>query len=68
MPPKTLAGFAKVELAPGQSKTVTVHVPARPFAYWSTAKKAWVRIPGARPVLVGASSRDIRLTGRGAPG
>jgi beta-glucosidase len=63
MPPKALAGFDKIELAPGQAKTVTIHVPGRQFAYWSVERKAWVAADSVRPVYVGASSRDIRLSG-----
>ena len=63
MPPKTLAGFTRVELAPGKAERVRVHVPDRQFAYWSVEERNWSKPAGARPIYVGASSRDIRLTG-----
>lgn len=63
MPPKSLAGFARVELAPGKSERLRVHVPKRQFEYWSVEERNWVRPAGSRPVYVGASSRDVRLTG-----
>jgi beta-glucosidase len=63
MPPKSLAGFTRVELAPGKAERVRVHVPDRQFAYWSIEERNWTRPAGPRPIYVGASSRDIRLTG-----
>lgn len=67
--PKSLAGFERVELAPGEARTVTVHVDRRQLSYWSAAAKRWTFAGGKRPVYVGSSSRDIRLTGsvRSAP-
>jgi len=60
---KALAGFARVSLAPGATQAVTLHLPARRFEYWSEAAQDWRRAPGARAVLVGAASDDIRLDG-----
>jgi beta-glucosidase len=62
-PEKELKGFEKVFLKPGESKTVTLALPADAFKYYSEAKKQWVLEPGKFDVLVGSSSRDIRLTG-----
>jgi beta-glucosidase len=59
-PPKNLRGFAKVTLTPGQTQRVTVALDQRSFQYWSGA---WTTATGASQILVGASSRDIRLTG-----
>ena len=61
--PKSLAGFQRIELEPGKSTSVKIHVDARGLSYWSTDKHDWVEPPDARPVYVGASSRDIRLQG-----
>lgn len=60
-PPQRLSGFQRVHLAPGEARRITVTVPARQFQYWSEPEQRWVRQGGARPVMVGASSRDIRL-------
>ena len=59
---KSLAGFRRIELAAGESRDVTVHVDGRALSYWSETTHGWRRAPGIRPVLVGSSSRDIRLS------
>jgi beta-glucosidase len=53
-----------VTLAPGETKTVSVALNPRSFAYYSTEKHGWVAEAGAFQILVGASSRDIRLEGK----
>jgi len=63
MAPKSLAGFARVDLAPGKSERVRVQVPDRQLAYWSVEDRNWIKPEGPRPIYVGASSRDVRLTG-----
>jgi len=60
-PVHELKGFARVELAPGQSKTVQFNINRAALSYWSPDKKEWTAAPGAFEVEVGASSRDIRL-------
>ena len=62
-PEKELKGFQKVFLQPGETKTVTLTLPAEAFQYYSESQKKWVLEPGKFGVLVGSSSRDIRLTG-----
>jgi len=60
---RSLAGFERVRLAPGQRSTVRIHLPLRQLQYWNSGAHAW-RLPASpRPVYVGASSRDLRLTG-----
>lgn len=62
-PAKELRGFVKVALQPGEKKRVTIPLRSRAFASYSPERKAWVSQKGAYTILVGASSRDIRLTG-----
>ena len=61
-PEKELKGFQKVFLKPGETKTVTLTLDQNAFQYYDEVKKQWVLEPGKFDVLVGASSRDIRLT------
>lgn len=63
MVPKSLAGFERVELKPGRSAKLRIAVPRRALSYWSTGSHGWIVAEGERPVLVGSSSRDIRLKG-----
>jgi beta-glucosidase len=58
---KALAAYARVSLASGQSKTVTLHVPLRQLQYWTDAS-GWVTATGDRPVVVGDSERSTQLT------
>jgi len=61
-PDKELKGFSKVALAPGETKTVSLDLNPRSFAYYSPEKHAWVVEPGPFGIQVGSSSRDIRLS------
>lgn len=58
---KELRGFAKVALEPGQTKTVSMTLDQRSFAYYETRLQDWYTPGGAYQILVGGSSRDIRL-------
>lgn len=58
-PARELRGFARVELEPGESKTVEFTLDDRSFAVWSDG--GWKVPAGRYGVLVGASSADIRL-------
>ncbi len=59
---KALKGFVKVELGAGESKTVSVKLDKRSFAFYNTCISDWSVESGEFEVLVGASSRDIRLS------
>jgi len=61
-PPKELKGFAKVELQPGETKTLTVSLDFRAFAYYHPAYRQWITEDGEFDILIGASSTDIRYT------
>ena len=61
-PPHQLAGFAKVNLRPGQTGQVTIHVAARAFAHWDTATGKWVVPDGTYRLYAGTSSADLPLS------
>jgi beta-glucosidase len=63
-PPKELKGFAKVVLAPGQTRRVTVPLDLRSLAYYDVTRSEWRADAGAYEILVGASSADIALRGQ----
>jgi beta-glucosidase len=60
---KGLAAFERISLLPSETKRVTLHIDPRELSYWSVVKHDWALLLGNRPVYVGSSSRDIRLTG-----
>ncbi len=60
-PEKELKGFTKVSLKPGQTKQVSFKLDDRAFSYYNTAINDWHIESGDFNILVGASSRDIRL-------
>ena len=58
-PEKELKGFERVKLEPGESKRVSFTMNERSFAVW---QDGWVIPQGLYTVMIGASSRDIRLS------
>ncbi|HEY2835864.1 MAG TPA: fibronectin type III-like domain-contianing protein, partial [Rhizomicrobium sp.] len=58
-PVRALAGFTRVHLKAGESRSVALHVAPRQLQYWSA--DGWKAAPGPRTVFIGASSRDLRL-------
>lgn len=60
--PKELKAFAKVALKPGETKTVSLHLDFRAFAYYHPAYRQWITEDGEFDLLIGASSADIRCT------
>lgn len=63
-PPRELKAFAKVDLAPGETKTVSLPLTQRSFAFYSPERRAWVAEKGGFTLSVGSSSRDLRAQGR----
>lgn len=61
-PVKELREFAKVELAPGETKTVAFTLDKRAFAYYSVRIHDWHVETGEFDIMIGKSSRDIVLT------
>jgi beta-glucosidase len=64
-PVKALRGYSRVVLAPGQTQHVTLPVNSRAVSYWDSGSHRWQVENGCHPVLVGSSSRDIRLQASG---
>ncbi|KAF7349862.1 Glycoside hydrolase family 3 protein [Mycena venus] len=62
-PKRVLRGFDEVKLGVGASATVTMSLSAREISIWNVVSQAWVRPAGTFTVTVGASIKDIRLTG-----
>jgi len=56
--PKRLGGFAKLELAPGQTKTATVVVDPRLLAMWDSAHPGWKIKAGKYRVTLATSATD----------
>ena len=61
-PVKELKGFAKVELQPGETRTVQVTLDFRAFAFWHPGYQQWITEDGEFDILIGASAADIRAT------
>ena len=60
-PEKELKGFKKVFLQPGEKQIVSIPLTGSAFAYYDPALKDWVAQPDSFEILIGGSSRDIRL-------
>ncbi|KAI0153618.1 Cel3e-like protein [Pestalotiopsis sp. NC0098] len=62
-PPKQLRGFEKIHLQPAESATVRFELTRRDLSVWDVPLQQWMIQDGNYTVFVGASSRDVRLTG-----
>ena len=62
-PVRELKGFAKVSLQPGESKEVQFTLDKRSLAYYEPELHDFYAESGTYQICVGASSRDLRLTG-----
>ena len=61
-PARELKGFGKVELAPGQTKTVTLTLTARDLSFWHEELGDWYAPSGRYAIQVGHASDEILLT------
>ena len=58
---KSLKGFKRVSLNPGESKMISMKVDKSALSFYDVDSKLWVAEPGEFEVLVGNSSRNILL-------
>jgi beta-glucosidase len=63
-PMKELKGFAKVNLNPGETKTVTIKLDRRAFSFYDVRAHKWTLAPGDFNVIVARSAADTQLTGK----
>jgi beta-glucosidase len=61
-PPKRLVGWNKVQLAPGESKEVSVTVDPKYLSIFDEAGDKWKLVPGSYSFMVGGSSQELPLT------
>ena len=61
-PPKRLVGWKRLELAPGESKTVSIAVDPKYLSIWDVTSDKWKLVPGGYTFMVGGSSQDLPLT------
>jgi beta-glucosidase len=57
--PRRLGGFERVELAPGETRQLDIHVDPRVLATWFTGRPGWTHPAGAYTVSAGHSSREL---------
>ncbi|MEJ7692174.1 fibronectin type III-like domain-contianing protein [Daejeonella sp.] len=60
-PTKELRGFERISLQPGETKTVSITIPAEKLAFYDEKTHGFLLEPGVFKLFVGSSSEDIRL-------
>ncbi len=60
-PLKELKGFSRISLKAGETKSVSLFLKERDFAFWDISTNGWKIEPGNYQILIGTSSRDIKL-------
>jgi beta-glucosidase len=61
-PPHELKGFARLDLAPGETGTARITLDVRAFSAWDPAMHGWVIDGESFELRLGRSSRDIVAT------
>ena len=61
-PAKELKGFEKIELQPGEKRTMTFTLNKRSFAYWNTEINNWYAESGAYEVQIGKTAKETLLS------
>lgn len=60
-PVRELKEFAKIMLAPGESRNVVFHLDSRSFAHWNPTAHAWRSESGRYMIQIGYNAHDIAL-------
>jgi beta-glucosidase len=60
-PVRELKYFSKVNLMPGETKTVDMKLDNRAFQFYHPEKRQWTAELGEFEIIAGSSSRDLRL-------
>jgi beta-glucosidase len=63
-PEKELKAFEKIFLQPGDSKLVKIVLDENAFHYYNDIENKWVMENGVYDIMIGASSRKIKLNGK----
>jgi beta-glucosidase len=63
-PAKELKKFTKIKLQAGEEKQILLELDQDAFSYYDVNSSSWVVEPGKFGILIGSSSRDIRLSGK----
>lgn len=63
-PEKELKGFAKISLRPGETDKISIPLTREAFSFYDPARKAWVAEKDDFTIMLGSSSREIRLSDR----
>ncbi|WP_432863469.1 glycoside hydrolase family 3 C-terminal domain-containing protein [Microbispora rosea] len=58
-PTRELRAFTKVSLAPGESRTVTLRLDRRAFAYYDVQLGRWVVAPGDYTIQIGENASSV---------
>jgi beta-glucosidase len=61
-PIKELKGFRRIPVKAGATKTVSLELKGSDLKHWDATKRQWVLEAGPVQLMIGASSRDIRLS------
>ena len=61
-PPKRLVAWEKVQLAPGEAKTITVKIEPKYLSIFNEQKDDWELLAGEYKIFVGGSSDNTPLS------
>jgi len=61
-PPRRLVGWEKIQLAPNETKAVTLEIDPRSLSIFNDDVERWELVPGDYAIYVGGSARSTPLT------